>query len=178
MVIDDKKLEVTLKNSTYWKHLTPGQVAWVVGLLEGEGTFIFYKNGRGFTTKICCKMTDLIVLQRLKKHLGGWIDIKKTDERFKQQWDFIIINSVVNNSRKRDLKKLNHYYKYKELLEIIKPYFCDRRKTQIERVEIFSFIHMVIQKFTFLKVVDFTKLSRKTIRKRLADYRVKNEANN
>ena len=64
-------------------------------------------------TKICCKMTDLIVLQRLKKHLGGWIDIKKTDARFKQQWEFIIITSVVNNKslgRKRDLKKLNHYY--------------------------------------------------------------------
>ena len=75
-VINDEELGAILKNSTYWKHLSPGQLIWIIGIMEGEGSFSYRADRRkGRVTSVRprmdCRMTDLEVLERLKKYLGS-----------------------------------------------------------------------------------------------------------
>ena len=44
-------------------------LAWIAGLLDGEGCFT-KKSKRGRTIMICCQMTDMDVLEKLKEKMG------------------------------------------------------------------------------------------------------------
>ena len=52
------------------------ELAWVAGLLEGEGSFMTKTGGN--SPKIQCTMTDLDVLERLQILMGGRIHPVKT----------------------------------------------------------------------------------------------------
>tara|TARA_R100001086_G_scaffold194052_1_gene111024 strand:- start:29 stop:667 length:639 start_codon:yes stop_codon:yes gene_type:complete len=190
-VINDKELEAILKNSTYWKHLSPGQLIWIIGIMEGEGYFTSrIDKKKHVNTTIGCQMTDEIVINRLQEYLGGRIYTRQRDYKKdprcknpqKPSWVVYIRPHPVNErNRGANLKRLSHHYKYRELLEIIKPYFCDRRKQQIEKMQIYKLIYLVKQRIRFLREIDLTAIPTSTKSYRLIKWRkekAKNEAIN
>jgi hypothetical protein len=196
-VIDDKELEVTLKNSTYWKHLSPGQLIWIIGIMEGEGSFSYRaerRKGRETTVtpRMDCRMSDLEVLERLKKYLGSDHIIKinkvnmenilgKDGKPQKQLHHLTVEWAGINSARCGgfpDLVNLVNFYKYRELLEIMKPYYCDRRKLQVEASIIRGLSHIIKQKYKFYLKLSPFNVSRSTRARRIIRWKKNNEAVN
>jgi hypothetical protein len=69
--------------------LEENRIAWIAGILEGEGSFIIRPNGG---ILICCTMTDFDVLERIQKSVGGSIYThrRKQKEYHKSSWTWNI----------------------------------------------------------------------------------------
>jgi hypothetical protein len=106
------------------KNWTPENLAWVAGLLEGEGCFSTSKRtktGGGYQLSITCNMTDEDVLIRLHNILGvGSVrgPYKKGKEHHKPQWCFTI-------RRMEDAK---------EVMLAIRPWMLSRRQARIDEL--------------------------------------------
>jgi hypothetical protein len=70
--------------------ITEAEVAWVAGVLEGEGYFGVYRARGGSQTRltVACEMTDEDVIRRLREITGlGSIHVGKTrDPNWKPTW--------------------------------------------------------------------------------------------
>jgi len=93
------------------------ELAWVAGILEGEGTFRVTDSG---STIVSVEMADLDVLQKLQTVLGfGTLgNERKRGENRRTTWTFQI-------SGRRDIE---------QLLNAILPYMGERRTKQIATV--------------------------------------------
>lgn len=93
------------------------QVAWLAGLLDGEGSFLVRKN----TGCIKIEMTDKDVLLRLQEIIGVG-NVSKTRKRishYKQSWTW-------NTGRKNTVQ---------QLIILVYPWLSARRKQQIQRIK-------------------------------------------
>jgi hypothetical protein len=92
------------------------KIAWIAGILEGEGSFIVKAHGGGIV--VCCTMTDLDVLERIQEFAGGTIyERKKQKEHHKQSWVWRV------NGKKA-------YYITKQVL----PYLLARRREKARKM--------------------------------------------
>jgi len=96
---------------------TDVELAWVAGILEGEGTFRVTDAG---STQVTAEMADLDVLQKIQRVLGfGTIgNERKRGENRRTTWTFCV-------SGRRDIE---------QLLNAILPYMGERRTKQIATV--------------------------------------------
>lgn len=61
------------------------EIAWVAGLLEGEGSFLTQTSG--YSPRITCQMTDLDVLNKVHQLCGGTLHpVTKRQEHWKDCW--------------------------------------------------------------------------------------------
>lgn len=99
---------------------------WLVGILEGEGTFVCSQDKRRphtYTVKIQVEMTDKDSIDRINQLVPGkvWESVypsrTKIFKNVKRSWRWAI-------SRKDQCK---------ELAEKVYPYMSQRRKEQIEK---------------------------------------------
>ncbi len=89
-------------------------IAWVAGLLEGEGSFLFKKSGEA--PLVSCHMTDLDVLEKLQNLCGGKIyTVSKRKDHWKQSWVWYV--SHANAAR---------------LMKDVLPYMASRRSQKIK----------------------------------------------
>jgi Holliday junction resolvase-like predicted endonuclease len=94
--------------------MNPTDLAWVAGLLEGEGSFMAGPPSHPNQPGIVIEMTDLDVLQRLARILGVTrIKIRKTG--WKQSWRVLV------RSRKAA-----------DLMRLLRPWMGSRRQAQID----------------------------------------------
>lgn len=93
------------------------QIAWVAGLLEGEGTFI---RRSGNSCVISCEMTDKDTIEKLFSFVGtGNIYFcSARNEAWKDTWKWQLTDSLC----------------ILELLQLIYPWMSDRRKIAIDIV--------------------------------------------
>lgn len=106
--------------------LTPEQVAWVAGIIEGEGSFIAEKrrNGRYATrvyasARIQVQMTDEDVIIRLQELMGGTVHSypdKRPQCKDQFRWTFRGYENVV------------------AALELLRPWMFSRRTEQMDRM--------------------------------------------
>lgn len=106
--------------------ITPEQVAWVAGIIEGEGSFIVERRRNGqYATRvyasgrITVNMTDLDVIQRLQVLMGGTInhEPQKAENRKDQwRWTFRGYDALILAA------------------QLIRPWMCERRTTQMDRM--------------------------------------------
>lgn len=92
------------------------EIAWVAGLLEGEGSFLT-KSGTS-SPLIACQMTDLDVLEEVKRICGaGSIYVVAIrNEKWKQSWTF----SVSGKEAAR-------------IMNMVRPYMKSRRTSAIDK---------------------------------------------
>lgn len=96
-------------------------VAWVAGIIEGEGCFSLVRNGRCVNAVIIVKMTDLDVIQRLQKvsevgRITG--PYKRGKVHWKPQWMWRV-------TKRADLLALCH---------LIRPWLCSRRTRRMAEI--------------------------------------------
>lgn len=106
--------------------LTPEQVAWIAGIIEGEGSFIAEKRRSGqyatrvyASARIQVQMTDLDVIERLQELTGGVIHTyadKRPNCKDQHRWTFRGYENVV------------------ALTELIRPWMFSRRTRQMDRM--------------------------------------------
>lgn len=98
------------------------ELAWLAGLLEGEGTFGAYRSGasRKFQPVIAVHMTDLDVIEKVKDTtgLGGKIQEIRGTEKWKPSWKW--------QARERTQTLA--------LMRKLKPLMGARRQAKIEEV--------------------------------------------
>ena len=88
---------------------------WLVGILEGEGSFCKPPPSRQGSPYISCNMTDEDTVQRLSKLLGtSYRKVLSKDPKHKDSY-LVQVRG----------------YKAKEWMLLLKPHMSDRRKTQI-----------------------------------------------
>lgn len=92
-------------------------LCWVAGLLEGEGCFTTKNRGRYIS--LCCHMTDLDVLQKLQKYVGGSIcgPYQNTQSHHKLRYHWSLSSKDSYN-----------------LMKALLPHMCIRRKKRIEEL--------------------------------------------
>jgi hypothetical protein len=106
--------------------MTEAELAWVAGLLEGEGCFfpIEYRTrdyGPYIYARVAVLMTDLDVLQRLQQHTGiGHINgpTPRKDPRHKPIWHWVA-------SRNKESITL---------MRAVCPLMGERRRARIDKV--------------------------------------------
>ena len=59
-------------------------IAWVAGLLEGEGSF--FANSNGLSPRISCEMTDEDTIEKLREYCGGTVIKPAIRNGWKQSW--------------------------------------------------------------------------------------------
>lgn len=92
------------------------EIAWAAGLLEGEGSFFTKTNGH--SPVMSCAMTDLDILQRVQKILGGTISnytLRKS--HWKKSWVWRVSGDTAADGMKTIL-----------------PYMGERRASKINEV--------------------------------------------
>jgi len=93
--------------------------AWAGGLFDGEGTINI--SNSSVSIKVCIQMTDLDVLEKMKKEYGGQIIIcVKQADHHKQSWSWYISDS------KKSIAFLNEIY----------PWLGKRRQSRAEEARI------------------------------------------
>lgn len=90
---------------------------WLVGILEGEGTFLKGPPSAQNRVAICLEMTDEDVVAKVAKLLG--VKYHKTTNRNPEKWKDSFRLAVVCKSAY-------------ELMKTLKPYMGNRRQRQIE----------------------------------------------
>lgn len=94
---------------------TDGNIGWLAGIIEGEG----YINTTTKTSRIRVRMTDEDVILKIKDIAGcGYINgpYKRKNPNHKPSWEWTVS------------KKLQ----VKEIINIIYPYLCSRRRKAID----------------------------------------------
>lgn len=105
-------------------HLTPIDLAWIAGLLEGEGYFCINRDGRGLTRgatlQAGCGMTDRDVIHRLHRLIGvGHISIEKTTNKPVYRWRcnntsayalMILLQPSMGQRRQKTIRHLIKWY--------------------------------------------------------------------
>lgn len=96
------------------------EIAWVAGLLEGEGSFSKYAAGKNTTYAIQCKMADEDVVRRLQAVLGvGRVTyVPPSQTGYQAQWALRIT-------------RLRHVY---AVCVAIHPFMGLRRRRRIEQL--------------------------------------------
>lgn len=112
--------------------MTDPELAWVAGLLEGEGCFLLVpkrtkSGGSYFSARVSCNMTDLDVLQRLQSLIGGRICGPYND----------------NPSRHKDHYRWNLHRRgeIEVLLRALLPLMGTRRSEKIKTILDFALAH-------------------------------------
>lgn len=108
---------------------------WVVGLLEGEGSFLLKKKAD--SAIIQCNMTDLDILKRLCNLAGGGIcKIKKRESHWKQSWYWYLHGKKALNLMKK-LEPLMGSRRKSKIQECIKIYedVLDKKRIKSEKIE-------------------------------------------
>ena len=91
------------------------EIAWVAGLLEGEGSFLFTKSN---CLKVQCAMTDLDVLEKLQEYAGGRMaSASRSEDHWKPSWVWWISGEQAG-----------------ELMRLVQPYMLSRRSAKIDEV--------------------------------------------
>lgn len=101
---------------------SPEEIAWVAGLLEGEGCFGLRAGERAKYPRVTCAMTDADVLSKLNSIYPGSVKPRRVRGNRKPCW-------VWDLSMREDLVVL---------LNDIRPHMGDRRGAKID--EIFDII--------------------------------------
>ena len=104
--------------------LSPVDLAWVCGFLEGEGSFGAYETNKKPSKKyarVQCSNTDLECIERLKALLGGNVYKQKPREG-KPHYKPIYMWS------------LNASEQAKGVMRLMQPYMSTRRQAQIDVV--------------------------------------------
>lgn len=99
--------------------MRPTDLAWLAGLLEGEGCFTGYtQRGGQFTAKVYVKMTDYDVVDRAA-HLMGCKSVRptKTKDGTKQAWETAIAGKKAG-----------------ELMRSLQPHMGIRRQARIQEL--------------------------------------------
>ena len=96
-------------------NLTDIEIAWIAGLLEGEGSFLLPPPSNPSQVSIGIQMTDKDILERLQNYIGGSISkAKKQKEHHKQSYALRIWGR-----------------KAEAIMELVYPYMGARRKERI-----------------------------------------------
>lgn len=101
---------------------TPEEIAWLAGLLDGEGCFDFHmnsKSGRKFP-RIRIQMKDLDVIKRVKDVMGGGQICKETGRKKNHSTTYIL------RQCKRDELAV--------ILPLILPWMSKRRAERIKEM--------------------------------------------
>ena len=137
-VINDKEIRKALDNTKHWSHLSVGEFLWVIGLHEGEGSFtLSYSRGHLQYARIKISMSDLDAIQKAKEI---WQTDKIGIDDSKKKYKKMFYTQVNVSTKKNNGKHI-------ELLEIMKPYFSNRRQKQLERMIIHALCHIFKRKF-------------------------------
>ena len=137
-VINDKEIRKALDNTKHWSHLSVGEFLWVIGLHEGEGSFtLSYSRGHLQYARIKISMSDLDAIQKAKEI---WQTDKIGIDDSKKKYKEMFYTQVNVSTKKNNGKHI-------ELLEIMKPYFSNRRQEQLERMIIHALCHIFKRKF-------------------------------
>lgn len=114
----------------YTNYMDQLQIAWVAGLLEGEGTFV---RRSGNSCVISCEMTDKDTIQKLFSFVGAGniYFCPSRNEAWKDTWKWQLTDSMC----------------ILELLQSIYPWMSDRRKIAIDIV--LSTVRKTVDKNTY-----------------------------
>jgi hypothetical protein len=98
--------------------LTEYELGWIVGFLEGEGSFHTHKTGRYAYPRVACGNTDRAALERLQRSLGGTIYDKgqKIQAHYLDQWQWQVAVAA----------------EAKGLMEFLRPHMNPKRQAQID----------------------------------------------
>lgn len=108
------------------KKISPEQVAWVAGIIEGEGSFIVEKRRSGAyatrvyaSARIQANMTDQDVIERLAELMGGKINLERQkDPNRKDQWRWT----------------LRGYETVRTACTLLRPWMFERRIRQMDHM--------------------------------------------
>jgi hypothetical protein len=94
------------------------EVAWLAGLLEGEGSFMAPSPSQPTQPRITVQMCDADVISRVGRCFG--VNYHLTDKRHPEKW-------------KQSFRVHVKGRKAIELMRLIYPFMSKRRKAQIDR---------------------------------------------
>jgi hypothetical protein len=104
----------------HFEHLSETDIAWIAGLLEGEGSFMKpAKNDPYGMPRIQIQMTDHDVIEKIAK-MFGVVAYKVKNPRYEQNGWKTPYMAFIRGSRAA------------EMMNIVKPYMGTRRLSQID----------------------------------------------
>lgn len=106
--------------------MTEFELGWIVGLLEGEGTFIVSEDKRRpgtYSVKYQVEMTDKDSIDKLQSLYPGKVFESNYPSKYRR----------VPNAKPSWRWSLASKDKTKELGELIYPYMSERRKSQLDK---------------------------------------------
>jgi hypothetical protein len=103
-------------------NLLPTDIAWLAGILEGEGCFDIYRSSRGFFTgRIRLEMKDKDIVERAAKMLGGRGQVRQI-VRENENWSDTYAFGVGSKERLR------------RILPLLYPYMGKRRQVRLQEM--------------------------------------------
>ena len=94
--------------------------AWVAGLLEGEGSFMWRKSN---SAKVSCQMTDIDVIFRLHKLIGGKVyKTTKSQQHHKDAW-VCVVSGISAVELMEDIGPLMGLRRGQRILEVLETYY-------------------------------------------------------
>lgn len=131
------------KSMTYKFDLTETEVAWLAGLLEGEGSFLDAPPSSPRSPRLVVSMTDLDVIERVAKCFG--VSYVKNDRRNPDRWKTCYVVKI-SGTRAMAMMKLLYPYmgqrrrqKIDEILEKYKNLVPKHKLTEVQARTILSF---------------------------------------
>ena len=116
--------------------MRPEDLAWVAGLLEGEGSFMIRTNG---TPKIQCQMTDEDVILKLQAMCGGNVyfserTVEQKEKKWKDTWSWIIQGKDASDLMKLLLPLMGERRSQK-IRDVLNAYSSHKDRVDRERNE-------------------------------------------
>lgn len=110
----------------YLAELPETEIAWVAGIIEGEGSFVVCKDKRSsyHACRVQCELTDYDTIEQLYNLVGGKFSENKSPSKYK-------VFPNAKDSWRWALNKQNEVF---DLLILIGPYLSHRRRQQASKL--------------------------------------------
>lgn len=128
--------------------MRPEDLAWVAGLLEGEGSFMMRKSN---VPKAQCQMTDQDVILRLQEKCGGNVYFcERTEEEkaknWKNSWTWSLQGQAAADLMASILPHMGRR-RSEKIQEIVHIYSLHRQKIDGEREEAIKRYKMIAKEY-------------------------------
>jgi hypothetical protein len=127
------------------------EIAWIAGLLEGEGSF-YLNHGNGHAVIIAVCMTDLDVIENAANILGGTGNIYAQEKgKFKTTYTFRVYGSDLSVEWMNILYPLMGIRRQQRIREILE--FWNNREDKSHRMHRVNIENNVIKGFAKIKKI-------------------------
>lgn len=99
--------------------MTEVEIAWLAGLLEGEGSFLFAPPSSPNCPRLVISMTDLDVIEKVARCFG--VQYIKNDRRNPEKWKTSYLVQLSGHSAMN-------------MMRLVYPHMGERRKKRIEEI--------------------------------------------